>query len=217
MKSMMLVLVVALVACGGNEKEKSQARSQSENTQPEEKQNSNKVANKLFDEAMQLIRDGSVAGAAFDTAGHYEKALDKIRKIVKEHPETDIAKKVMSTEKPFFGKSLAQFKNHVKEVRARDREATVTLPTNSSGKTLSTTYKVIVIKVKQDGSYMVGAQGMNLEQIEQLLKEAVEKNASQRALVHADGEAQFKYVAAAFDAARRVGIPKANIGYKASP
>jgi len=217
MKSMMLVLVVALVACGGNEKEKSQARSQSENTQPEEKQNSNKVANKLFDEAMQLIRDGSVAGAAFDTAGHYEKALDKIRKIVKEHPETDIAKKVMSTEKPFIGKSLAQFKNHVKEVRARDREATVTLPTNSSGKTLSTTYKVIVIKVKQDGSYMVGAQGMNLEQIEQLLKEAVEKNASQRALVHADGEAQFKYVAAAFDAARRVGIPKANIGYKASP
>ena len=217
MKSMMLVLVVALVACGGNEKEKSQSRSQSENTQPEEKQNSNKVANKLFDEAMQLIRDGSVAGAAFDTAGHYEKALDKIRKIVKEHPETDIAKKVMSTEKPFIGKSLAQFKNHVKEVRARDREATVTLPTNSSGKTLSTTYKVIVIKVKQDGSYMVGAQGMNLEQIEQLLKEAVEKNASQRALVHADGEAQFKYVAAAFDAARRVGIPKANIGYKASP
>ena len=214
---MMLVLVVALVACGGNEKEKSQARSQSENTQPEEKQNSNKVANKLFDEAMQLIRDGSVAGAAFDTAGHYEKALDKIRKIVKEHPETDIAKKVMSTEKLFIGKSLAQFKNHVKEVRARDREATVTLPTNSSGKTLSTTYKVIVIKVKQDGSYMVGAQGMNLEQIEQLLKEAVEKNASQRALVHADGEAQFKYVAAAFDAARRVGIPKANIGYKASP
>ena len=217
MKSMMLVLVVALVACGGNEKEKSQARSQSENTQPEEKQNSNKVANKLFDEAMQLIRDGSVAGAAFDTAGHYEKALDKIRKIVKEHPETDIAKKVMSTEKPFIGKSLAQFKNHVKEVRARDREATVTLPTNSSGKTLSTTYKVIVIKVKQDGSYMVGAQGMNLEQIEQLLKEAVEKNASQRVLMRADGEAQFKYVAAAFDAARRVGIPKANIGYKASP
>tara|TARA_Y100000588_G_C14097866_1_gene857421 strand:- start:374 stop:1027 length:654 start_codon:yes stop_codon:yes gene_type:complete len=217
MKSMMLVLVVALVACGGNEKEKSQARSQSENMQPEEKQNSNEVANKLLDEAMQLIRDGSVAGAAFDTAGHYEKALDKIRKIVKEHPETDIAKKVMSNEKLFIGKSLAQFKIHVKEVRARDREATVTLPTNSSGKTLSTTYKVIVIKVKQDGSYMVGAQGMNLEQIEQLLKEAVEKNASQRVLVRAGGEAQFKYVAAAFDAARRVGIPKANIGYKASP
>ena len=214
---MMLVLVVALVACGGNEKEKSQARSQSENMQPEEKQNSNEVANKLLDEAMQLIRDGSVAGAAFDTAGHYEKALDKIRKIVKEHPETDIAKKVMSNEKLFIGKSLAQFKIHVKEVRARDREATVTLPTNSSGKTLSTTYKVIVIKVKQDGSYMVGAQGMNLEQIEQLLKEVVEKNASQRVLMRADGEAQFKYVAAAFDAARRVGIPKANIGYKASP
>ena len=127
----------------------------------------------------------------------------------------DSAKKVMSNEKLFIGKSLAQFEGHVKEVREGSRDLNVTLPTNSSGKTLSTTPKIIVINVKQDGSYMVGAQGMNLEQIAQLLKEAVEKNASQRVLLRADGEAQFNYVAAALNAAKSVGIPKANIGYKA--
>ena len=215
MKVLIPIFIGLLVmGCGGGEKEKSQFPSQFENTQQEENQNTNEVANKLFDEAMQLIRDGSVAGAAFDTVGHYEKALDKIRKIVKEYPETDIAKKVVSNEKLFIGKSLAQFKNHVKEVRARDREITVILPTNSSGKKLSTTPKLIVINVKQDGSYMVGAKKIKLDQIRQMLKEAVDKNPSQKVLVRADGEAQFMHVTAALDAARRVGIPKANIGYQ---
>ena len=209
----LIPILIGLLVMGCGEKEKSQSPSQFENTQQEENQNTNEVANKLFDEAMQLIRNGSVAGAAFDTAGDYEKALDKIRKIVKEYPETDIAKKVVSNEKLFIGKSLAQFKNHVKEVRVRDREVTVILPTNSSGKTLSTTPKLIVINVKQDGSYMVGAKKIQLDQIRQLLKEAVDKSPSQKVLVRADGEAQSKHVAAALDAARRVGIPKANIGY----
>ena len=57
---------------------------------------------------------------------------------------------------------------------------------------------------------------MKLVQIEQLLKEAVDKNPSQKMLVRADDEAQLKYVAAAINAARSVGIPKANIGYKTS-
>ena len=55
---------------------------------------------------------------------------------------------------------------------------------------------------------------MKLGQIEQLLKEAVDKNPSQKMLVRADGEAQFKHVAAAINTARSVGIPKTNIGYK---
>ena len=216
MNSTLYVVLLALVlgvGCGGGEKEKSQYPSQPEKTQQEENQNTNEVANRLFDEAMQLIRHGSLAGAAFDTAGHYEKALDKIRKIVKEHPESDIARKVVSNEKLFIGKSLAQFEGHVKEVRERDREVSVTLPTNSSGKTLSTAPKLIVINVKQDGSYMAGTQGMNLEQISQLLKEAVDKNPSQKVLVRADGEAQFKHVAAVLQVARSMGIPQANIAF----
>jgi biopolymer transport protein ExbD len=212
-----VVLLTLVLGCSGGEKEKSESPSQSENTQQEENQNTNEVANKLFDEAMQLIRDGESAGADFHTAGHYEKALDKIHKIVKEYPESDIGRKVISNQKLFIGKSLAQFEGHVKEVREGSRDLNVTLPTNSSGKTLSTTPKVIVINVKQDGSYMVGAQGMNLEQIAQLLKEAVEQNASQRVLLRVDGEAQFKRVSAALNAARSVGIPRANIGYQAYP
>ena len=229
MNSTFYVVLLTLafgIGCGGGEKEKSQSPSQPENTQhgsiqghsqqQRKNEHTNEAANKLFDEAMQLIRHGSLVGPAFDTAGHYEKALDKIRKIVKEHPESDIGRKVMSNQKLFIGKLLAQFEGHVKEVREGSRDHDVTLPTNPPGKTLSATPKVIVINVKQGGSYMVGAQGMNLEQIAQLLKEAVEKNASQKVLVRADGETQFKHVAAALNAAKSGGIPKANIGYKAS-
>mgnify|MGYP001269438050 CR=1 FL=1 len=212
-----LLALVLEVGCGGGEKEKPQSPSQPEKTQQEENQNTNEVANRLFDEVMQLIRHVSLAGAAFDTAGHYEKALDKIRKIVKEHPESDIGRKVMSNQKLFIGKSLAQFKDHVKEVRARDREATVTLPTNSSGKTLSTAPKLIVINVKQDGTYKLGDQGMSLDGIKLKLKAAVEKDPDQRVLVRADGEARHKHVAAAVAAAKGVGIHKNHIGYKAEP
>ena len=218
MNSTLYVILLTLVlGCTGGEKEKSQSPSQSENPQQEENQNTHEVANRLFDEAMQLIRHGSLAGADFDTAGHYEKALDKIRKIVKEHPESDIGRKVISNQKLFIGKSLAQFEGHVKEVREGSRDHNVTLPTNSSGTSLKGKLRPIVINVLKDGSYVVGGQEMNLEQIAQLLKEAVERNAGQRVLVRADGEAQFKYVAAALDAARRVGVPGAITGYKAYP
>ncbi len=224
--AVLLALVLGM-GCGGGEKEKSQSPSQSENTQhgsiqghsqqQRKNEHTNEAANKLFDEAMQLIRHGSLVGPAFDTAGHYEKALDKIRKIVKEHPESDIGRKVMSNQKLFIGKSLAQFEGYVKEVRERDREVSVTLPTNSSSTSLKGKLRPVVIHVLKDGSYMVGAKKIQLDQIRQLLKEAVDKNPSQKVLVRADGEAQFKHVAAALDAARRLGIPKANIGYQAYP
>ena len=222
--AVLLALVLVLgMGCGGGEKEKSQSPSQSENTQhgsiqghsqqQRKNEHTNEVANKLFDEAMQLIREGEVAVAGFHTADLYEKALDKIRKIVKEHPESDIGRKVMSNQKLFIGKSLAQFEGHVKEVRERDREVSVTLPTNSSNTSLKGKLRPVVIHVLKDGSYMVGAKKIQLDQIRQLLKEAVDKNPSQKVLVRADGESQFKHVAAALDAARRAGIPKANIGY----
>ncbi len=224
--AVLLALVLGM-GCGGGEKEKSQSPSQSKNTQhgsiqghsqqQRKNEHTNEAANKLFDEAMQLIRHGSLVGPAFDTAGHYEKALDKIRKIVKEHPESDIGRKVMSNQKLFIGKSLAQFEGHVKEVRERDRDVSVTLPTNSSNTSLKGKLRPVVIHVLKDGSYMVGAKKIQLDQIRQLLKEAVDKNPSQKVLVRADGEAQFKHVAAALDAARRLGIPKANIGYQAYP
>ena len=217
-----LLALVLGVGCGGGEKEKPQSPSQSENTQrgsiqghPQQQQgsHSDEAANKLFDEAMQLIRHGSLAGAAFDTASHYEKALNKIRKIVKEHPESDIGRKVMSNQKLFIGKSLAQFESHVKEVRERDREFDVTLPTNSSSTSLKGKLRPVVIHVLKDGSDMVGAKKIKLNQIRQLLKESVDKNSGRKVLVRADGEAQFEHVTAVLQVARSVGIPKANIAF----
>ena len=81
----------------------------------------------------------------------------------------------------------------------------------------SSLFKGIKLEFEQDGSYMVGTQGINLEQISQLLKKAVDKNPSQKVLVRADGEAQFKHVAAAVSAAKSAGVKEAHIGYKAEP
>ena len=217
-----LLALVLGVGCG----KKPQSPSQSENTQrgsiqghPQQQQgsHSDEAANKLFDEAMQLIRHGSLAGPSFDTADHYEKALDKIRKIVKEHPESDIGRKVISNQKLFIGKSLAQFEGHVKEVRERDREFDVTLPTNSSSTSLKPMLRPVVIHVLKDGSYMVGAKEIKLDQIRQLLKESVDKNPSQKVRVRADGEAPFKHVAAVDQVARSVGVSEVNIASKVQP
>ena len=78
MNSTLYVVLLTLmlgVGCGGGEKEKSQSPLQSENTQQEENQNTDEVANKLFDEAMQLIREGEVASADFHTSDFHERAL----------------------------------------------------------------------------------------------------------------------------------------------
>ena len=104
--------------------------------------------------------------------------------------------------------------NHVKEVREGSRGQTVTLPTNPSDTTLKSKLRPIVIYVRKGGIYIVRTQEMKLNQIEPLLKEAVQKNPNQKVVVCADSEAQYKHVAAAVDVAKAVGIPKVNIGYQ---
>ncbi len=104
--------------------------------------------------------------------------------------------------------------SHVKEVREGGRGQAVALSTNPSGTTLKNKFRPIVIYVRKDGIYIVRTQGMELNQIEPLLKEAVQKNPNQKVVVCADSEAQYKHVAAAVDVAKAVGIPKVNIGYQ---
>ena len=61
-----------------------------------------------------------------------------------------------------------------------DREVTVTLPIDSSGPSLKGKLRPIVINVLKDGSYMVRAQEMKLDQIEQLLMETVDKSQTRK-------------------------------------
>ena len=46
-----------------------------------------------------------------------------------------------------------------------ERDIAINVPSNTSGTTLSSEPRVIVINVKKDGSYKMGDKAMNLDQI----------------------------------------------------
>ena len=93
----------------------------------------------------------------------------------------------------------------------------MTLPIDSSGTSLKGKLRPIVINVLKDGSYMVRAQEMKLDQIEQLLMETVDKSQTRKCSCARIGETPFKHVAAVDQVAKVVGIPKANIAFKVEP
>ncbi len=208
----LICAVSCLAGCGtGEEVPQAAPESKAAPNNTEKAITSNEAANQLFDETLKLIARGEAAGQEFVTAEHYEKALDNIRKIVKKHPESAIARQVISNEKLFLGKSLTQFEDHVKGVREATRDVEVTLPTNPSATTLGSRSKIIVINVNRDGSYVVGAQTMKIGQIEILLHEAVLKDPEQKVLVRADGDALYRYVNNAVITARGAGVIKTHL------
>jgi len=98
-----------------------------------------------------------------------------------------------------------------------ERDIGINVPSNTSGTTLSSEPRVIVINVKKDGSYKMGAKAMKLDQIRIMIKEEVQRNPDQKVLVRGDGDALHKHVAAAVAAAKGAGVIEAHIGYKAEP
>ena len=98
-----------------------------------------------------------------------------------------------------------------------ERDIAINVPWNTSGTTLSSEPKVIVINVKKDGSYKMGDKVMKLDQIRIKLREEVQKDAGQKVLVRGDGDALHKDVAAAVAAAKGAGVIESHIGYKAEP
>ena len=98
-----------------------------------------------------------------------------------------------------------------------ERDIAINVPSNTSGTTLSSEPRVVVINVKEDGSYKMGDKAMKLDQIRIKLKEEVRKNPEQKVLVRGDGMARHKHVAAAVAAAKGAGVIEAHIGYKAEP
>ncbi len=98
-----------------------------------------------------------------------------------------------------------------------ERDIAINVPSNTSGTTLSSEPRVIVVNVKKDGSYKMGDKAMKLDQIRIKLKEEVQKNPDQKVLVRGDGMARHKHVAAAVAAAKGAGVIETHIGYKAEP
>lgn len=79
--------------------------------------------------------------------------------------------------------------------------------------TLSSAVQVLVINIRNDGSYYLSDKRMDLDGLNAELMNVVRENPDQKVLVRADRNALHGQVAQAIAACRRVGISEANIGY----
>ncbi len=78
---------------------------------------------------------------------------------------------------------------------------------------LSSAVQVLVINVRDDGSYFVSERRMDIDGLREELIRVVQQNPDQKVLVRGDRNALHGRVAEAIAACRRVGINEANIGY----
>ena len=71
-----------------------------------------------------------------------------------------------------------------------ERDVKVNLPESSKSSTLSAAPKVVVINVREDGSYYLGNQAVQLTELQRLMVEAVENKADQKVLIRGDQPSQ---------------------------
>ena len=96
-----------------------------------------------------------------------------------------------------------------------ERDQKVNLPDSADGQTtLSASSSVIVINVRDDGTYLLGNRVMELPDLQEELIAAVKKSDQQKVLVRGDQHALHGMVAAAMLACKRSGIHEAHIGYE---
>ena len=95
-----------------------------------------------------------------------------------------------------------------------ERDIQVNLPQSAAAKSSTQAPKMIIINVRQDGSYNVANEAMDLAGLQGALVEAVAKNPEQKVVVRADKNALHGNVAGAISLCKQVGIYKTNIGYE---
>ena len=98
-----------------------------------------------------------------------------------------------------------------------ERDETVSLPEAAQGQAISEAPKVIIINVRQDGSYLLGTTGFDLGGLQDALLAAVKENPDHKVLVRGDRLALHGHVAAAVLAAKQAGVREANLGYQPRP
>jgi len=96
-----------------------------------------------------------------------------------------------------------------------ERDIQINLPETQITETLSTAARsLIIINVRRDGTYVVGANTVSLDELRQIMAKAVQSNPGQKVLVRADKQALHGFVATAVSTCKEVGIHQANIGYE---
>jgi len=100
-------------------------------------------------------------------------------------------------------------------VKMQERDIQVNLPVDSQSQALSTMdSNLITINVRRNGSYVVRSKQITVEEMTQLIQDAVKSNPGQKVLVRGDQEALHGYVAKAIAVCRYSGVKDANIGYQ---
>jgi biopolymer transport protein ExbD len=164
MKQILLMIVmvalVGLVGCGKKEPELSTKKV----ITPDE------AANKLFVEATKLIsqakakEDSDIKSAI---AG-YKKALDNLRKIINEYPESGLAVKLVSNETIFTGHSMAQLESHAQELLGTVEEET--------RRAEAIKKNLLNIYITSSDNITVGGKKTSLSKLRVELKKRVEAN-----------------------------------------
>jgi biopolymer transport protein ExbD len=95
-----------------------------------------------------------------------------------------------------------------------ERDVRVKLPETAVSQTISDAPKVMVINVREDGSYSLAARQMALPELQQAVAAAAKESPGQKVLVRGDRNALHGHVAAAVFACKQAGIHEANIGYQ---
>ncbi|MBT3468542.1 MAG: biopolymer transporter ExbD [Opitutae bacterium] len=95
-----------------------------------------------------------------------------------------------------------------------ERDIKVNLPQSAAAKSATQAPKMIIINVRQDGSYNIANESMDISGLQTTLQEAVSKNPDQKVLVRGDKNALHGHVASAVDMCKKSGITHTNIGYE---
>ncbi len=95
-----------------------------------------------------------------------------------------------------------------------ERDIQVNLPQSAAAQSSTQAPKMIVINVRQDGTYHVANQSMDISGLQNTLVKAVSNNPDQKVMVRGDRNALHGNVANAISLCKQVGIHKTNIGYE---
>jgi len=98
--------------------------------------------------------------------------------------------------------------------RQEERDIQVNLPETAEDQTLSAAPKVIVINVRQDGTYLYADRESGLAELQEHIAADVKSDPDQKVLIRGDQRALHGQVAAAVAVCRRAGVREANIGYE---
>ena len=95
-----------------------------------------------------------------------------------------------------------------------ERDIQVNLPQSAAAQSSTQAPKMIVINVREDGTYHVANQTMDIASLKNTLIEAVSSNPDQKVMVRGDRNALHGNVANAISVCKQVGIHKTNIESK---